>query len=69
MLALNLPSAIVSFLDPFLSLTIDCVTGKYINAKDVAFALKEMVKDFPMAVFGTGNIRAYCKSIAGMQKM
>ena len=69
MLALNLPSAIVSFLDPFLSLTVDCVTGKYINAKDVAFAIKELVKDFPAAVFGIGNIKAYAKSVAGMQKL
>jgi len=69
MLALNLPSAIVSFLDPFLSLTVDCITGKYINAKDVAFAIKELVKDFPAAVFGIGNIKAYAKSVAGMQKL
>jgi hypothetical protein len=39
MLALNLPSAIVSFADPFISLLIDSVTGKYINGKDVAYAL------------------------------
>lgn len=69
MLALNLPSAIVSFLDPFISLTVDCITGKYVNAEDVAYALGQLVVDFPKAVFGLGNIEAYCKSVAAMQKM
>lgn len=68
MLALNLPSAIVSFLDPFISLTADCITGKYVNATDVAFALKELVTDFPTALFGIGSAKAYCKSVAAMQK-
>lgn len=69
MLALNLPSAIVSFVDPFISLVVDSITGKYINAKDVSFALLELVKDFPTAVFGISNTKAYCKSVAAMQKM
>ena len=69
MLALNLPSALVSFADPFISLLIDIVTGKYINGKDVVYALGQLLKDFPRAVFGLPLTRPYAKSVAGMQRM
>lgn len=39
LLAFNLSSAIVSFLDPLMSLVIDSITGRYINAVDDLYAL------------------------------
>jgi len=66
MLALNMPSALVSFADPFISLLVDSVTGKYINGKDVAYALGQLLKDFGLAVISLGKTRPYAKTVAGM---
>lgn len=56
MLALNAVSGIISFLDPLVSLTIDTITGKYVNAKDVAYAIGVMAVNLPLAFGSLGKI-------------
>lgn len=67
LLAHNYASAIVSFLDPLLSLTIDMLTGKYTNYKDFSFALGVMFSDVFRAGASFGSVNTYSKANAAMQ--
>lgn len=68
LLAFNLTSGIVSFLDPFLSMVADVITGKYTNAWDNAKALGILAWNFPGAVASLGRVNAYNKVPAAMQR-
>ena len=68
LLAFNITSGIVSFLDPFLSLVADAVTGKYTNIWDNTKALGILAWNFPSAVASLGRITPHSKVAAGMQK-
>ena len=67
LLAFNFSSAIVSALDPLLSLTLDMITGRYTNYKDFFFATGVMATDLPRAMASLGAIKTYSKANAGMQ--
>lgn len=67
LLAFNFSSAIVSALDPMVSLTLDMMTGKYTNYDDFFFALGVMGLDSPRAIASLGAIKTYSKANAGMQ--
>lgn len=67
LLAFNFSSAIVSALDPLLSLTLDMITGRYTNYKDFFFATGVMAADLPRAMASLGAIKTYSKANAGMQ--
>ena len=66
-MAFNFSSAIVSALDPLLSLTLDMITGRYTNYKDFFFATGVMATDLPRAMASLGAIKTYSKANAGMQ--
>lgn len=68
MLALNFTSGIISFLDPLISVTIDTITGKYINYKDLAYATEKLATNFVGNGLSLGSAKAYSKAAAGMQK-
>lgn len=67
LLAFNISSAIVSALDPMVSLTLDMMTGKYTNYKDFFRALAVMISDVFRAIASFGAIKTYSKATAGMQ--
>ena len=67
LLAHNYASAIVSFLDPLLSLTLDMLTGKYTNYRDFSFALGVMFSDVFRAGASLGSVNTYSKANAAMQ--
>lgn len=67
LLAHNYASAIVSFLDPLLSLTLDMLTGKYTNYRDFSFALGVMFSDVLRAGASFGSVHTYSKANAAMQ--
>ena len=67
LLAHNYASAIVSFLDPLLSVTLDMATGKFTNYRDFFFALGVMFSDLPRAVGSLGRVHTYSKANAAMQ--
>lgn len=71
MLALNFTSGIISFLDPLISMSIDTITGKYINYKDLAYALYK-ISPIQGNMYGNalslGGVRAHSKAAAAMQK-
>lgn len=68
MLAWNFGSSIVSFLDPLISVTIDVVTGKYINVKDFAYAAVQLFAQAPGAIASLGSAKQHTKINAAMQK-
>lgn len=68
MLALNATSAIVSFLDPLISLFIDSITGKYINYKDVGYAVGMLFRYSGQNFLSLGKIYSYGKAAAAMQR-
>lgn len=68
LLAFNVTSGIVSFLDPFLSLIADAITGKYTNIWDNTKALGILAWNLPSAVASLGRITPHSKVAAGMQK-
>lgn len=71
MLALNASSAIISFLDPLISLAIDSITGKYINYEDVAYAIYKMSPvqgNLYGSIVSLGSAKTYSKTAAAMQK-
>lgn len=68
MLALNFNSGIISFLDPLISMTIDTITGKYINYKDLAYATEKLATNSVGNGLSLGSAKAYSKAAAGMQK-
>lgn len=69
LLALNLSSAIISFLDPLASLVIDSLTGRYINARDDLYSLYILFANGPLQAFTGGSIKANNKVKAAMQKL
>lgn len=68
MLALNFTSGIISFLDPLISMSIDTITGKYINYKDLAYAVGMLATNSVGNGLSLGSAKAYSKAAAGMQK-
>lgn len=72
LLALNASSAVISFLDPLISLAIDSVTGKYINYKDIFYAAYKMTPvqgNLYGSVLSLGSARTHSKIAAAMQKL
>ena len=67
LLAFNFASAIVSALDPMISLTLDMLTGKYTNYKDFFYAVGVLVTDMPRAFASLGSVNTYSKANAAMQ--
>ena len=67
LLAHNYASAIVSFLDPLLSVTLDMLTGKYTNYRDFSFAVGVMFSDIFRAGASLGSVHTYSKANAAMQ--
>lgn len=67
LLAHNYASAIVSFLDPLLSLTLDMATGKFVNYRDLGYAVGVILTDIPRAFRSLGSVRTYSKANAAMQ--
>lgn len=67
LLAFNFASAIVSALDPMMSLTLDMLTGKYTNYKDFFYAVGVLVTDMPRAFASLGSVNTYSKANAAMQ--
>lgn len=67
LLAFNFSSAIVSALDPMISLTLDMITGKYTNYKDFFYAIGVLASDMPRAGASLGSVTTYSKANAGMQ--
>lgn len=71
MLALNASSAVISFLDPLVSLTIDSITGKYINYKDIFYAAYKMSPiqgNLYGSIISLGSAKTYSKTAAAMQR-
>lgn len=67
MLGLNLRSAVVSFWDTAVSLGIDASTGRYINKKDLFFAMSRLTINSFRALASLGRVNTYSKITAGMQ--
>lgn len=67
LLAHNYASAIVSFLDPLLSITLDMATGKFVNYRDFGFALGVVLSDLPRAIGSLGSVKTHSKANAAMQ--
>lgn len=67
LLANNFTSALISFLDPLLSMIVDSITGKYINVVDDIYALSMLFGNIGH-VRSIGRIRANNKVQAAMQK-
>lgn len=67
LLAFNFSSAIVSALDPMISLTLDMITGKYTNYKDFFYAIGVLGSDVLRAGASLGSVTTYSKANAGMQ--
>lgn len=68
MLALNMTSGIISFLDPLMSMSIDTITGKYINFKNLAYALGRLFTNLPGNVYSLGSVKSHSKISAAMQR-
>lgn len=68
-LAFNLSSAIVSFLDPLLSLIVDTATGRYINVWNDLQAVRFLFGNSILSLFSLGKVKSYGKLGAAMQKM
>lgn len=68
MLALNMPSAVISFLDPLISLLIDSVTGKYINVQDVGDSIVSLATESVGALRSLGSISQHSKLTGAMKR-
>lgn len=68
MLAMNITSGIISFLDPLISLLIDSATGKYINYKDVTESVGGLALESIGALRSLGSISQHSKLTAAMKR-
>jgi hypothetical protein len=69
MLALNITSGIISFLDPLSSFIIDSATGKYINAWNDVQAFRYLFSNCIGNMRSLGKIKSEGKLAAAMQYM